>query len=362
MKVLLVRSNPRKSGFTQYLTDLFAEGVRETDAELVDVDLTTLSIQPCVGCYHCWIVHPGQCVHSDAMNDLLRVVVEAQVIVCATPLYYFSMSSYLKAFFERLLPLSAQGLENSRLGMHRNRLRYPEQWGQKTLITIVTGALRNAAAYEGIQVTFRLIADTLEMELGGQLIRPESYLLPYRLSKPRTLKRIETAFFRGGREAGTTGRLSARTVADAGLALAADDDHFRTYCDIYWNHAAAMGALSTNTRLLHTRVGSDADILMREMARCLDPRATARLRAVLQFDFPDQQRHYRVTVDRGHCEIKPEPTPHPDLRVTCNMDVWVAIFTRQLRVTDAVRERRIVLEGDKSLFSKLDRYFPPPSV
>ena len=101
---------------------------------------------------------------------------------------------------------------------------------------------------------------------------------------------------------------------------------------------------------------------MREMARSIDPQAAARLRAVLQFDFPDRQRHYRFTVDKGRCELQFEPTENPDLRVTCTSDIWVALFMRQLNVAAALRQGVIRLEGDKSIFTKLDRYFPPPSV
>ena len=361
MNVLLLRGNPRKDGFTQRLTDRFAAGVRETGAVLTDVDLTSVSVQPCLGCFHCWLVQPGQCVHSDAMKDLLPQVLAADVIVCATPVYFFSMSSYLKAFFERLFPLSAEGLEPSGLGFLRNRLREPERWRDKKFISIAVGALRSPQTYEPLNQTFRLIADTLGMELGGQLTRPESHLLPYKFSKPKTVKRVETAFFKAGREAGTTGRIAPKTMEEAGLPLSADETHFCTYSNIYWEHAVATGAQTTNLDTLHERVGGDPDILMREMARALDPKTTARLRAVLQFDFPDQQRHYQLTVNHGQCEMKPVPTERPDLRVTCNTDVWVALFTRQLNVTDAIRQRQIVLEGDKNLFTKLDRYFPPPS-
>jgi multimeric flavodoxin WrbA/putative sterol carrier protein len=362
MNVLLLRGNPRKEGFTQRLTDLFAIGARETDARLIDVDLTCVSIQPCLGCYHCWLAHPGQCVHGDAMSGLLLQVLAADVMVCATPLYYFSMSSPLKIFFERLFPLSAEGAEVSGLGLLRNRLRDPELWRKKKLISIVVGALPGSSPYEPINQTFRLIADTLDMELGGQLTRSESHLLPYRLSKPKTLKLVETAFFKAGREAGTTGRLTPKTMEEAALPLAADEMHFRTYSDIYWEHARAAGVESTNLPELHERVGSDPDILMREMARTVNPKTTARLQAVLQFDFPDRQRHYRLTVDHGRCVMQQDTTADPDLRVTCNTDVWVALFTRQIGVTDALRQRAIVLEGDKSLFAKLDRYFPPPSL
>ena len=364
MKVLLVRGNPRKSGFTQYLVNRFATGLREAGASVTDADLTAgeLSLKPCLGCYHCWLVKPGQCIHHDPMENLLPVILDADVLVCATPVYYFAMSSQLKNFFERTFPLAAEGLVTSRLGLLRNRLREPEKWVGKKFISITVGALRAREAYEPVNQTFRLIADTLDLELGGQLTRPESHLLPYKLSKPMTLKRVESAFLKAGHEAGTTGRLSAKTMADAELSLSPDEDYFHTYSNIYWEHAAAMDATSTNGAKLQRQVGSDPDILMREMARSINPRSTARLRAVLQFDFPDRQRHYRFTVNQGACELKFEPTAKPDLRVTCTTDIWVALFMRQLNVAAALRQGVIALEGDKSLFAKLDRYFPPPTV
>ncbi len=360
LQLLLVRGNPRKNGFTQYLTDLFLEGARATGAQVQDVDLTTQALKPCLGCYHCWFGKPGSCIHHDPMEQILPLILDAQVLVCATPVYYFAMSSYLKTFFERTFPLTGEGLEVSGLGLERNRIRHPQRWLGKKLITIITGALPNREAYEPMTQTFRLIADTLDMEMAGQLVRPESHLLPYKLSKPKTIKRIEAAFHRAGQEAATNGRLTAATQQDAALPLAADLEHFRTYSNIFWGHVRDMGARSTNFSSLHQRVGSDPDILMREMVRCFDPQAAGRLQAVLQFDMPDQQRHYRVSINGGQCALAMEPTERPDLRVTCNCDIWVALFTRQLDITAALRQRIITLAGDKSLFTRLERYFPSP--
>ena len=67
-------------------------------------------------------------------------------------------------------------------------------------------------------------------------------------------------------------------------------------------------------------------------------------------------------MDKGRCELKFEPTAQPDLRVTCTTDIWVALFMRQLNVAAALRQGVIRIEGDKSLFTRLDRYFPPPAV
>jgi putative NADPH-quinone reductase len=361
MKVLLLRANPRKTGYTQRLIEWFLQGLRETDAVITDVDLAAQKILPCLGCYHCWLITPGQCVHADDMSVLIERVLEADVIVCATPLYYYSMNASLKMFFERTLPLTREGLQPSARGLVRNNTRYPERWQGKRLITILAAAFKDLEALRPANETFQLIADGLNLEMGGQLTRPESYLLDYPLSKPKTLKRIQTAFIQAGREAGTHGRLAPETVKDASLPLAADLKHFRTYSNIYWTQAMRMGEAGLVPAAVQARVGTDVAILMREMVRCSDARATARVKAVLQFEFPDQGLVYHICVDHGLSELKEGPAARPDLSVRCNADVWVGIFTRQTDLRQVLKDRQMVLQGDKSLFSRIDRFFPPPS-
>ena len=53
MKVLMLRGNPRKNGVTERLADLFARGLRESGAELFDVDLASKNIGLCRGCFAC---------------------------------------------------------------------------------------------------------------------------------------------------------------------------------------------------------------------------------------------------------------------------------------------------------------------
>jgi putative sterol carrier protein len=271
------------------------------------------------------------------------------------------MSSYVKVFFERTFPLLKQGLTESRLGNTRNNLRYPERWRGKKLVTLITGALRGLEPFRPVNDTFRLLADSLDLELGGQLTRPESYLLDYPFSKPRTLKRIKAAFVEAGREAGTTGRLSPATVEAAALPLSTDEDRFRTYSNLYWAQAESLGEDGLVPAEVQARVASDVRILMREMVRTFDARAAARLKAVLQFDFPDRALYYRLSIDHGQCRLEEGRAERPDLRVECAAEVWSRLFTRQIEVREALKSRQLVLAGDKRLFTRLDRFFPPPS-
>ena len=362
MKVLLLRANPRKIGYTQRLVDLFLQGLRQTSAQITDVDLTEKNIFPCQGCFHCRLITPGQCMHSDDMTVLLDEFVAARVIVCATPLYYFSMSSTLKMFFERTFPLTMEGLTRSGRGGLRNNIRHSKHWKGKSLITIIAGALSDIEVFRPANETFELIADSLDLENGGQITRPESYMLDYPLSKPKTLKRIEAALIQAGREAGSNGRLSTETMTAVSLPLAADLEHFCAYSNIYWAQAMQMGEQGMVPATVQARVSEDVRILIREMVRNLDTDAAARTKAVLQFDFPDRHEHFRVTVNRGQVRLEETTTAEPDLRVSCDAVIWAKVFTRQIDVRRALLDHQLVLEGDKSLFSRLDRLFPPPSA
>ncbi|MBT3194167.1 MAG: flavodoxin family protein, partial [Verrucomicrobia bacterium] len=81
MRVLVLRGNPRQNGYTQRFTDLFLQGLSETDAEIVDVNLSEKQIATCLGCYHCWFSPEGECVQHDDMDELLAEFITADTIV-----------------------------------------------------------------------------------------------------------------------------------------------------------------------------------------------------------------------------------------------------------------------------------------
>lgn len=361
-RVALVRGNPRKEGFTQRCADLILTGLREVGAEVVEIDLAEQEILTCLGCYHCWLAAPGRCVHEDAMATHLEVLRRSDVWVMTTPIYFFSMSALLKAFLERLFPLAQPGLVESAAGRLRNRTRYSEGWQGKTMVTLMVGALRDPGLFRPVCETFELIADTLALEIGGQLVRPESYLMDYLLSKPVTLQRVRAALVEAGREIGRTGRVSKATGRTVSLPISADESYFRTYSNIYWSKAVAMGEVAMDPAEVEARVATDVEILLREMVRTFNPKVAGRLRARLQFELSHPDSSYQVRIAEGECRLEAGCCPEPDLVIRCDVSTWVRIFTRVEDVREALRSRKLVLEGDKALFGRLERLFPPPSV
>ena len=361
MNLLVLRSNPRKNGYTQRITDLFVRGAREAGGEIIDIDLCALDLKHCLGCYGCWIQTPGKCVLGDGMEGLLQRFLDADAVIFASPLNAYGVNSHLKIYLDRTLTITKPGFEITAKGLIGNRLRFPEKWPKK-MAAIVVGAFKGQENFSAVRSTFELYSNGMGMELCAVMVRPESYLLQFSLAKPKTVKLIETAFVKAGYELVTEGAVSAATHEQAALPLSTDVAHFRQYSNIYWEHALAMGGEAADLEALQLRVTSDVRILIREMARSIDPVATAKLKAVLQFDFPDKNYFFRLSLDKGACIVTEEKTAAPDLRITCETGTWSGVFMRRLSARDALVNHLIRLEGDKFLFSRLDRYFPPPVI
>ncbi|MBD3319834.1 MAG: hypothetical protein GF350_01930 [Chitinivibrionales bacterium] len=360
MNILILRGNPRKNGHTQRITDLFVEGARKGGASIDQLDLPSSNINRCSGCYTCWTITPGKCIFDDDMPSILERMYAADILVCATPLYYYSMSSAMKTFFERTLPVTRHGFEITERRLVRNKVRFPQQWDHKKLVTIITGAFKKMDNFNPLKKTFELIADGMSMHLAGQLIRPESYLLQFALAKPKTVKTVENAFIQAGNEIARNGSISEPTIQNVSIPLAIDMFHFQKYSNIFWEHAFELGKDAADMAKLQEHVTGDVRILMHEMARSIDSVATSKLKAVLQFDFPDKDLHFAISVNRGSCTLEETEKENPDLQVICPTDVWARAFMRQISMKDALLNRSIQLKGDKSLFSRLERFFPPP--
>jgi multimeric flavodoxin WrbA/putative sterol carrier protein len=360
MKVLLLRANPRKNGVSQKLIDFFVEGARES-AEISDIDLTSKDIRPCKGCYHCWTTIPGCCIQQDDMKELLELFLSSDVVVFATPLYAFAVSSYLKIFQERTLPLLAPGIIQNLDGTDRNNLRYPQRMPKK-LAVIVVGGLKSTTHMDGIKASLRSFAEGFGIEFAGALIRTESYILQFTDTKPKTIKSIENAFYQSG-QALAIGEVIPEELQQRGaLQLAPDLTHFQRYSSIYWEYTTQVSSRGGDPDEARVLTNRDVTLLMYEVARSIDPVAAKGIKAVFQFEFTDKQKTFSISVDRGTSSIKEQPVKNPDLIIRCTSLLWVSIILRELDPIKPLTAGEILLVGDKSLFRKLHRYFPPPNT
>jgi multimeric flavodoxin WrbA len=98
-KVLILSSSPRKKGNSNALFDRFMEGAIEAKHQVEKVVLADKKINYCTGCYACR--GNGRCAQKDDMAQILDSMIEADVIVMATPVYFYTMCAQMKTVIDR---------------------------------------------------------------------------------------------------------------------------------------------------------------------------------------------------------------------------------------------------------------------
>lgn len=98
-KVLILSGSPRKGGNSDILCDEFARGAKEAGNETEKVRVAEKNIAFCRACYACR--GTGVCSIKDDMAELMQKIIDADVLVLASPVYFYSIDAQLKAVIDR---------------------------------------------------------------------------------------------------------------------------------------------------------------------------------------------------------------------------------------------------------------------
>lgn len=100
MRIVVIASSPHKAGTSALLADKFIEGANTNGHEIYRFNVAFEDVHPCLGCDRCHM--DGPCVQKDAIEkNLMQKLIEADLIVLITPLYYYGMSAQLKTVVDR---------------------------------------------------------------------------------------------------------------------------------------------------------------------------------------------------------------------------------------------------------------------
>lgn len=102
-KIFIVSSTLRNNGNSERLAQEFEKGAIAGGNEVFKVNIKDMDLRFCIGCLSC--LNTGKCVIQDGMNEIYDKVQNADVLVFATPIYYYEMAGQLKTFLDRLNPL-----------------------------------------------------------------------------------------------------------------------------------------------------------------------------------------------------------------------------------------------------------------
>ncbi|MHB8107113.1 MAG: flavodoxin family protein [Candidatus Cryosericum sp.] len=99
-KVLVLSASPRQGGNSELLCDQFVLGAKGAGHQAEKIALRDKKIGYCVACDYCQ-AHGGACPQKDDMAGILEKMVAADVIVMATPVYFYTMNAQMKTLIDR---------------------------------------------------------------------------------------------------------------------------------------------------------------------------------------------------------------------------------------------------------------------
>ena len=159
MKVLGLMGSPRRQGNTELLLDKALEGASEAGAEVEKVLVSKLKISPCLEIYAC--LKDGNCSIRDDMQPLYKKLLEADHVVFASPIFFYSITSQAKAIVDRS---QALWVRRHVLGMGKEDKR------ERRGVFVSVGATRGEKLFDGAVLTVKYFFDAIGVKYAGDLL------------------------------------------------------------------------------------------------------------------------------------------------------------------------------------------------
>lgn len=99
-EILIIKGSPRKKGNTSVMADAFQKGALESGNQVTEVVLKDKTFGDCLGCGVCQ-GNGGVCIQRDDMTEIYEALKKSDVIVFASPVYFYTWTSLMKRFIDR---------------------------------------------------------------------------------------------------------------------------------------------------------------------------------------------------------------------------------------------------------------------
>lgn len=153
-KILIVTGSPRQDGNTDLLAQAMKAGAEQAGHSVTIFEAGKKNIRPCLACGGCY-TQGKPCVAQDDFNQAEQALLECDVIILATPLYWYTFSAQMKAFIDKLAAFGKNGHSVS---------------GKESML-VACGAVADESRFSGLVETYhQMCKGSLQWENKGILI------------------------------------------------------------------------------------------------------------------------------------------------------------------------------------------------
>lgn len=150
-KIIILTGSVRKDGNTELLAKAFEEGARVNN-EVEIISVADYHVNPCIGCNSCFDREGHKCFQRDDMQKIYPKLAGADVIVAASPVYFYGVSAQLKAVIDRLHTPMRNDFKVKKLGL------------------LLVAAATLPTVFDSIKMQYQLILDYFNLENVGTVL------------------------------------------------------------------------------------------------------------------------------------------------------------------------------------------------
>jgi len=355
VKVIAFNSSPRPAARsrTALMLDALVEGMREAGAYVDIIGLKDKKVRACTACYSCWSLTPGKCSQQDDMTlELLPRIVDADMVVFASPLYHYHINAVMKTLIERTLPAFHPFLErNGDAIYHPVRDRFPD------VVLLCVGGNPDAVVFEHLSGWANYLFGKNGRQPGLRLIAEV-----YRTSSsvmteiPDKLKDILDATQQAGRELVLDREITAETMSRITRPVE-EIDTVLELANMSWRYCIAEHVTPAGMeRREHPPRPVSIKSMMAILKMGFNVGKTGGREGVLQFNLTGEiAGSFHLVIAGGAIKAVEGIAGRSDFEVEAPFDVWADIMCGKLDGAQAVAEGKYTMKGDPSWMGMFGR-------
>lgn len=343
MKIIVINGSPRGvRSNTMKLTESFIDGLtNQIKNSVVDtITLSNLNISHCLGCFNCWTNTPGKCAIKDDMAEILEKYITADIVVWSFPLYTYGMPSKIKAFLDRLLPISLPLLTNN-----NGKVSHPSRYDlshQRHVLISTCGFCSINGNYDALFKQFDI--------LFGQKLTKITCAEGELFSVPQLAQKCNQYLSyvkKAGEDYAKTKSLTLETHTNLSQLLY-PGENFIEMANASWNIQSGKHNVGNKERAVN---------FLNQMTAVYNKTAYSKSTpTTLEFCFTDLDEIWQLKFDRNGCKLLSGNEPYTT-RIESNFDTWMNISSGKISGDQALFDKKYSIKGDFSLLLSLSKYF-----
>ena len=345
MNVLIINGSPKgKRSNSLRLAQSFVEGVKSKTEEAIyieEIELSSMNIGHCRGCFACWNKTPGSCIIKDDMPSVIQKLLDANLVVWSFPLYYFSVPGILKNLIDRQLPMSLPFMAENTSGHGSGS--HPARYDRSKVRNVLISTCGFYSAKDNYDSVINMFDHFLGKDNYETIFCGQGELFKIKELSSRTDEYL--AIVKKAGEEYAAGKISQEVKKEL-QTLLFPKETFEKMADASWGVDKTTG-----------QTEAEDLIFTRQMALLYNKNSYDGKDRVLQMNYTDLGTSYQILLTKDGSKVYTDGSLTATTTIDTPFKVWLAISRGEMEGAEALGKQLYKVNGDFSLMMNWDKFF-----